>query len=163
MSITEAGDQTKSDWPHRRCALWEPFLVTEVRWFMIYFPITPSLLCALGPPVNKRRARLSPLHLASHIHSRSFSSASVEPNWEGLPHLLIQLICTRACLVIGTREGMVARLKSHEWQNSSGVGFSWKLAGSAHLGLSADGEGWGLHNTRLSHMSPNHTEPLGSP
>lgn len=49
-----------SDWPHRRCALWEPFLVTEVRWFMIYFPITPSLLCALGPPVIKRRAWLSP-------------------------------------------------------------------------------------------------------
>lgn len=30
------------------------FLVTKVRWFMIYFQITPSLLCVLGPPVNNR-------------------------------------------------------------------------------------------------------------
>lgn len=37
------------------------------------------------------------------------------------------------------------------------------LAGSTHLGLQADGEGWGLRNTRRSHMSPNHTEPLGGP
>lgn len=84
---------------------------------MIYFPITPSLLCALGPPVNKRRARLSPytpLPPTSTVGASPVLPSSVEPNWKGLPQLLIQLICTRACLVIGTREGMVARLKSHE-------------------------------------------------
>lgn len=151
MSITGAGHQMKSDRPHRRSALQGPLLVTEVRWFMIYFPITPSLLCALGPPVNKRQARLSP-HPPTHTHTfpptstvESFSCPAslprFQPNWEGLPRLLAQLICTRACLVIGTREGMVARLKSHEWQSSSGVGFSRRLAGSAHLGLQADGEG----------------------
>lgn len=37
------------------------------------------------------------------------------------------------------------------------------LAGSTHLGLQADGVGWGLRNTGLSHMAPNHTEPLGNP
>lgn len=165
MSITGAGDQMKSDWPHRRCALWEPFLVTEVRWFMIYFPINPSLLCALGPPVNKCQARLSPYTFppTSTVEASPALPSSVKPNWEGPPHLLIHLICTRACLLIGTRERMEARLKSHEWQSSSGVGFGRRLAGSAHLGLQADGEGWGLHNTRLSHMSTNHTEPLGSP
>lgn len=36
------------------------------------------------------------------------------------------------------------------------------LAGSTHLGLQADGVGWGLHYTGLSHMAPNHTEPLGN-
>ncbi len=165
MSITGAGDQTESGRPHRRCALWEPFLVTEVRWFMIYFPINPSLLCALGPPVNNWRAQLS-LYTFPPTSTAEASPASIHC-WvqigEGLPQLVIQLICKRACLVIGTSEGMVARLKSHEWQSCSGVGCSRRLAGSAHLGLQADGEGWGLHNTGLSHMSPNHTEPLGSP
>lgn len=37
------------------------------------------------------------------------------------------------------------------------------LAGSTHLGLQADGVGWGLCNTGLSHMAPNHTKPLGNP
>lgn len=153
----------ESDWPHKRCALQESLLVTEVRWFMIYFPINPSVPCALGPSFNKCQAR----HLPSHIHSWHFAGAS----------FLCLAKLVRASMLInrtflssrmsgnykGIREGMVARLKSHEWQSSSGVGFSRKLAGSAHLGLQADGEGWGLHNTRLSHMSPNHTESLGSP
>lgn len=82
---------------------------------------------------------------------------------KGFPPLLIQHICTHASLVIGTRKRVVLRLKSHEWQSSSGVGFGCRLAGSAHLGLQADGEGWGLRNTSPSHMSPNHIESLGSP
>lgn len=48
MSVTGGDNQREADWPHRRCALWEPFRVTVVRWFMIYFPISPSLPHALG-------------------------------------------------------------------------------------------------------------------
>lgn len=83
MSITEAGDQLNSDRPHRRCALREPFLVTEVRWFMIYFPITPSLLSALGPPVNNHQAWLSP-RLPSHVHSRTLIYGPCFFRWDKL-------------------------------------------------------------------------------
>lgn len=113
MSITAAGDHMKSDWPHWRCALRGPFLVTEVRWFMIYFPITPSLLSALGPPVNNHKAWLSTYTFppTSTPEASTILPSSAETNWKGFPHLLIQLIRTRVFLIIGTREGMVLRLK----------------------------------------------------
>lgn len=83
---------------------------------MIYFPINPSLLCALGPPVNKCQAQLSPCTFppTSTVEASPVLPSQGKPNWEGVPQLLTHLICTCACLLIGTREGMVVRLKSYE-------------------------------------------------
>lgn len=158
-------DLMKSNWPHRKffCAMAFP-----CHWGKMIYDLfsnnSQHALCA-GPSCQQTLGITIPQYFLLPPTFTVFLllPVSVEPNWERLPQDLKWLICTCACLVIGTREEMVARLKSCEWQSSSGAGFSGRLAGSAHLGLQADGEGWGLHNTRQSHMSPNHTEPLESP
>lgn len=156
MSVTEAGDRMKSDWPHWRCALRGLFPVTEVRWFMIYFPITPSLLCALGPPVNNH-------YLPSHIYRRSFHSHSVlcwDKLGRGFHNYEYSLFVS---LVIGTREGTAGRLKA---MNDRAPVVLVLVGGWQDLhtwASTADGESWGLHNSSLSRMSPHLTESSGSP
>lgn len=162
MSVTGGHDQTEADWPHRRCALWGPFRVTVVRWFMIYFPINPSLPRALDPPADKCQGlpsqyTLSPSPTVEGSPALLFLS---NPNWIGVVNFSLfgHLYCMSANWNKGKNGGQSKNL----WMTELLDGRTG-LAGCTHLGLQADGVGWGLCNTGLSHMASNHTKPLGNP
>jgi len=101
---------------------------------------TPDAPCT-GPSCQQSPGTTIPLQLPSHIHvaASPVLPSSVQTNWGGGGGWRLLVINTAhlytACLVIGTRERLVERLKTHEWQSSRSVGFSWWLASSAHLGL----------------------------
>lgn len=166
MSFTGASDQMKSDWPHRKYSLRGPFLVTEVRWFMIYFPITPSVLCALGPHVNKGWASLSPC---------TFPPTSIVEAFVVLPASCWAKL-GKASTVFNT--AYLYTFMSGNWNTGRDGGeikklwmtelrWCWSQCEAGRLCTPGPPRqmvrGWGLHNTRLSHMSPNHTRTFRKP
>lgn len=83
MSVTGGAHRREADRPHRKCAPWKSFRVTAERWFMVYFPINPSLPCALGPLVDKCQGPPSHNFL---VPSSTAEASSVllflfKPNW----------------------------------------------------------------------------------
>lgn len=139
----------KSDcWPHRRCALRGPFFVTKVRWFMIYFPITPSLLCALGLPVNKCWAWLSHYIFppTSAVEDSLVLASSVKPNWDGLPQLLLHLVCTRARMSGNWNKGRDSGEIKKPWMTE--LQWCWIQLEADSLGTPGPpGRWWGLRVT----------------
>lgn len=166
MSITGVGDKMKSGRPHRSSAVWEPLLVTEVRWFMIYFPINPSLLRAPCPPVNKCQVTI-PLHLPSHIHSGGFSGTLLPVAKAKLGRASTVIITPYLYMQMsgnwnkGRNGGEIKK----PWMTELQWCWTWLEAGRLRTPgpLRQMVRVEGLHNTRLSHMSPNHTEPYGRP
>lgn len=163
MSVTGTCDQVESDRPHRRCAPWEPFPVTEVRWFMIYFPINPSLLRALGRPVNKRRARLSPP--CSPSLPRSCWRLLPAPPLSGLAKLgrastVINAAYLYACMSLNWNKGRDGGEIKKPWMTELQWCWIQSEAGSLHT-PGPPGRWWGLRVTQHQ-AQPYVSQPHGT-